>query len=504
VIEVRERLRPSEVAKFTAMVALSAIFIDAAIGHGLTWENDPYWTYWVTKTFLIATVFGLGTAWFGIGAGRGAVMTAVHTLVLTVYYWSLSPIGLPSTPTWLDLEHTWVSGVPIHFAVIYAGYLLALWSWRRRAWLADADASSASLGTRALVVGLVIVVVAGALSSLAIGEFPGLTWFVVRLLLTVPFLIVWWGLFGVDVLASVVGAVVLALMWATYGQFVGPSGLPDLPLRLFDPAPPPATVRWLDYRELWLISLPIYLLVSLAALVVTSRWISRERADVRRTLAAAAVLPIVLFTTGLTVQPAARGVSATFSASGDVTLEDGGAGSGEIQVRVTDMGNRVTPLPPHDRVQIDATFDDRGRSYDLVVRRAMVEDPTGTSTTWWGAAYNVDHVGEGGEAYRAKLAAYGLGELTVDGTTIASGLPVEVIAADEVGLELEVGNEAMPIPGDGPPQLIVTWPSFLGSAPSGVAIAHYLGGGVVLLVLLGLGLLLDRAETERAERFTAA
>jgi hypothetical protein len=27
------------------LVGLSAIFVDAAIAHGLLWENDPYWTY---------------------------------------------------------------------------------------------------------------------------------------------------------------------------------------------------------------------------------------------------------------------------------------------------------------------------------------------------------------------------------------------------------------------------------------------------------------------------
>jgi hypothetical protein len=85
-----------ELGKFTAAVALLAILADAAIGHGLLWENDPYWTYWITKTFLIATVFGLGTAWLGIGIGPGALITAVHTFVLTIYYWSLSPVGLPS------------------------------------------------------------------------------------------------------------------------------------------------------------------------------------------------------------------------------------------------------------------------------------------------------------------------------------------------------------------------------------------------------------------------
>jgi hypothetical protein len=134
----QERLSAAEVAKFTATVALAGISVDAAIGHGLTWENDPYWTYWVTKTFLIATIFGLGTAWFGIGPDRGAVRTVVHTLVLTVYYWTFSPIGLPSVPTWLDLEHTWITtGLPIHFGVIYAGYLLTLWAWRRRGDILD-------------------------------------------------------------------------------------------------------------------------------------------------------------------------------------------------------------------------------------------------------------------------------------------------------------------------------------------------------------------------------
>ncbi|MDQ3823364.1 MAG: hypothetical protein M3321_09010, partial [Actinomycetota bacterium] len=135
-------------ATFTALVALLAILSDAAVGHALLWENDPYWTYWITKTFLIATVFGLGTAWLGTGVVRGAVISFVHTVVLTVYYWTLSPIGLPSHPDWLDLEHTWITGVPVHFAVIYLGYLVALWIWRRRP-LDDAPAGRDALAALA-------------------------------------------------------------------------------------------------------------------------------------------------------------------------------------------------------------------------------------------------------------------------------------------------------------------------------------------------------------------
>ena len=73
---------------------------------------------------------------------------------------------------------------------------------------------------------------------------------------------------GRDWVTAVVGAIVLALIWATYGHFLGPVGLPDTPLRIFDSAPPPATARFLDYNELWLISVPIYLVVMFVVLLL--------------------------------------------------------------------------------------------------------------------------------------------------------------------------------------------------------------------------------------------
>ncbi|ESZ07392.1 hypothetical protein X737_34330 [Mesorhizobium sp. L48C026A00] len=117
--------------KFSILVGLSAIFVDAAIAHGLLWENDPYWTYWVTKTFLITTVFLFGTAFLGIGIIPGLILTAVHTLILEIYYQWLAPVGLPQEPEWLDFNHLWVTGVPVHFLAIFGGYLMALWLWRR-------------------------------------------------------------------------------------------------------------------------------------------------------------------------------------------------------------------------------------------------------------------------------------------------------------------------------------------------------------------------------------
>src|SRR5215212_12175924 len=94
-----------DVLKFGVSVGFAAILMDAAIAHGLFLENDPYWTYWITKTFLIATVFTLGTAFFGIGLWQGIVFTAVHTLILEGYYQWFAPVGLPQEPEWLDFSH---------------------------------------------------------------------------------------------------------------------------------------------------------------------------------------------------------------------------------------------------------------------------------------------------------------------------------------------------------------------------------------------------------------
>ena len=81
-----DKLGSANVVKFGALVGLAGIFYDAALAHGLAWENDPYWTYWVSNTYLITTVFSLVTAFFGIGMAQGIVGTAVHTAILEVYY----------------------------------------------------------------------------------------------------------------------------------------------------------------------------------------------------------------------------------------------------------------------------------------------------------------------------------------------------------------------------------------------------------------------------------
>lgn len=502
-----------DLTKFTGAVALLAIFADAAVGHGLLWENDPYWTYWITKTFLIATVFALGTAWLGVGIARGAVVAAIHTAVLTVYYWSFSPIGLPSSPEWLDLEHTWVTGLPVHFGVIYLGYLLALWLWRRPA----AARGEAPTAGAALLVSVGVVVVGGGLVSLSLGDFPGFTWFLVRLLITVPFVLVWWAFAGRDPRAAVTGGIVLAFMWATYSHFLGPVGLPDTPLRIFEQVPPEATVRWLDYRETWLIGLPIVAVVSAGAFLIAGRGIRRAHGTPgSRLLPATGVLVLVGSVALGGVAFASNepgGDDASISASGPSSLERGEWYSDEfteatasIDLYARDRAARVTPLEPHDVLSIEASVEHPdGSTYEISVADPMVSDPLGRHTTWWGVGFHHWHHGRSGigtdalPPIHSEIAVFGVGELSLDGETIATGVPVHVMTAEEGlpgRLELDVGDVAVDLPGVPDGHLRVVWEDYAGSAGQGPKRSRNALGSAVLLGLLGLGLLINRDDVE--------
>jgi hypothetical protein len=499
-----------DIAKFSGGVALLAILADAAVGHGLLWENDPYWTYWITKTFLIATVFGVGTALVGIGVGRGAVLTLVHTLVLTLYYWTLSPIGLPSHPAWLDLEHTWVTGLPVHFSVIYLGYLVALWLWRRRP-LGEGAPGNEALG--ALATAIAIVVVAGGATAAALGDFPGLTWFIVRVLVTAPFVLVWWAFAGRDWPAAVGAAITLAFIWGAYGHFLGPSGLPDSPLRIADQQPPPAEVAWLDYRDLWLVSVPMYLLAGGLVLVVATAFLSHRPLALARPVAVLAVVAAPLLVAIPFVD--AGGDNARVDAAGAARVERGAWYSGEfaatnaaLTVIAEDRGGRVTPLPPHDEVRLEARVSlPGGDTYEVSSRKPMVADPLGRHGTWWGVGLDEWHHGNSGvgterlPAIHSEVAVFAVGEVHRDGELIAAGVPLHVMTADNglAGrLELNVGDEMTPVPGLPDAHLRVVWDQFTGGAQKDPTWTRYAAGATVLAILLALAFVANLRSVRRA------
>ena len=266
-LQALHRLRGADVIKFGVAVGFMGIFYDAALAHGLFWENDPYWTYWITKTLLITTVFSLATAFFGIGLAQGALTTVAHSLILEVYYQWLSPIGLPQQPQWLSFDHIWITGVPVHYAVIFAGYLTVLWLWRRQPAIASTwQAPPRRLAVFALVATALVLLLDGLITQgLIVRENPGLTFFVVRALLSVPFFLALAAYIGLDGVGIVVGSALLALVWTTYSLYLGPVGLPW------------GEIKYLGYETLWLRSFPGQLLSMLVGTWLAARLMGLNR-----------------------------------------------------------------------------------------------------------------------------------------------------------------------------------------------------------------------------------
>lgn len=511
----------SELFKFTALASLLAIFADAAIAHAMLWGNDPYWSYWVTDTLLMATVFGLGTAWIGMGPARGAIITAVHIVVLTAYYWSLSPIGLPSQPEWLDLERTWITGLPVHFGVYYLGYLTALALWRRRSTAVTPGPAPLSR-TASVVVTMVagVVIIVGMLQTLLTGEFPGVTWFIVRIAVAFPFTLAWWAMAGGGRASAVWGGIVLGFLLITYGHFLAPIGLPNPSLRLLAENPPPAYVHWLSYRQEFLVLLPLTQLVAVIGYLTASRWITGpvqhrslwRHGDRLWVIAAAVVLLAAGTATAFYTSPETN--RATIASTGAGNVERGVPYEGQLvgtgatlSMTVEDRNTHRTPLPPHDRVDIKANIPGAGTTYVVEATTPMVTDPQGRFTTWSGVGFNVWHHGRSGigtpklPPMKSAVAVFALGNISVDGQVIATGVPVHAMTSSREGarLELNVGDPSFAIPGIPGGHLRVVWAGYDGGHARYRDYARYAWGSTVLIILLAFSMIIVR----RQDRGTA-
>ena len=490
----------AEVVKFTALAALLAIFLDAAVAHAMLWGNDPYWTYWVTDTLLMATVFGIGTMLFGIGMGRGAIITAVHVLALTIYYWTLSPIGLPSQPEWLDLERTWITGLPVHLSVYYMGYLGALWLWgrrRNRAAAPDLNARSmAEVALAALLVAAAIVVVTGLVQALLLGEFMGLTWFVMRIAVAVPFTVAWWALAGNDGKAAAVGGIVFAFLLTTYSHYLGPVGLPTEPARLWAENAPPADVHWLSYSDAFLVMLPLTVIVAVVGFILASRWFG-GKAEPRRAqtaLATGGAAAAALVVLGALAAPGlgADASRITVSSVGPASL-NGAATPVPATLRMT-LANRNThrtPSPPHDGIDLAATIPGAaGKTLEIRSTQPIVADPAGRFTTFGGVGFGEWHDGRSGigmtqlAATKSNAVAFALADVRADGRLVATRVPLQVSATGEENprLDLHVAGPGVAPLSD---PLHVTWRALKAGDADAAENARYLFGGGVLLVLFG-------------------
>jgi hypothetical protein len=516
----------SELFKFTALASLFAIFADAAIAHAMLWGNDPYWAYWVTDTLLMATVFGLGTAWLGIGPGRGAIITAVHITILTAYYWSLSPIGLPSQPEWLDLERTWTTGLPVHFGVYYLGYLAALSLWQRRSAAATREPApmAAPLSRTASVAAVTVigvVIVVGLLQALLTREFPGVTWFIVRIAVAFPFTLAWWAMAGDSRTSAVWGGIVLGFLLITYGHFLAPIGLPNPSLRLFAENPPPAIVHWLSYRQEFLVLLPVTQLAAVVGYLIASRWTALpvqhrslwRRGD--RVWVIAAALVLAAAGTATSVYTNAEANRATIAATGSGSLEKGARYAGELvatdatlTMTVEDRNTHRTPLPPHDRVNLKATIASSSTIYVVDATTPMVTDPQGRFTTWGGVGFDVWHHGRSGigttklPPIKSDVAVFALGNISIDGRIIAAGVPVHAMTSSRGGarLELNIGDPDFAIPGIPGGHLRAVWAEYDGGYGRYRDYARYGWGSAVLIILLAFAIVTVRRQTQSSSQ----
>jgi hypothetical protein len=493
----------SEVVKFTALAALLAIFLDAAIAHAILWGNDPYWTYWITDTLLMASVFGIGTLLFGIGIGRGAIITGVHVLLLTIYYWTLSPIGLPSQPEWLDLERTWITGLPVHLAVYYMGYLGALWLWGRRRAAAAAQAEPrerplAEVAVATLAVAIGIVVVVGIIQALAFGEFMGVTWFVMRIAVAVPFTVAWWMLAGRDRSSAVVGGIALAFLLTTYSHYLGPIGLPTEPARLLVASSPPAEVHWLPYRELFLVMLPLTAIVAVLGFWLASRWFGDRAAarDDRGFMLAGGAAAAVLVVLGALTAPGLGGDASRVTVQ-SVGPAGGGSDGAEIaapaalRMTVANRNSHRTPSPPHDTIDLQATIPGAGGgALDIRASQPVITDPAGRFTTFGGVGFGEWHDGRSGigqpqaRAVKSNVVAFALADIRSVGKLVASRVPVQVSAVGGADKRLDLH-----VAGAGVAELRrplhVSWGDFQAGESDASENARYLFGGGLLLVLFG-------------------
>lgn len=189
--------------------------------------------------------------------------------------------------------------------------------------------------------------------------------------------------------------------------------------------------------------------------------------------------------------------------SGDFATTDA-----DLTVVATDQGGRVTPLPPHDLVSVEArvTHPD-GETYEIVADKPLVDDPLGRHGTWWGVGLDEWHHGESGvgsgrlPAIHSEIALFASGDVGRGGDLVAAGVPVHVMTADE-GLpgrvELNVGDELTPVPGLPDEHLRVAWDDFTGGGEK--KSDRHVIGTAVLVILLALALVANRPAASTPRR----
>ncbi len=488
--------------KFAFLVGLGGIFFDAVIAHGLFWDNDPYWTYWITKTFLITTVFLFGSSWLGIGIWQGLVLSAVHTLILEVYYQWLSPVGLPQEPEWLDFGHVWLSGVPAHFLAILGGYFLALWLWRRNHPVEHADGERRAFVLYALLAAVLILVFDGFLTQgLLLRDWPGITYFVQHLLTGFVFVAMWTAYAGAGLQGRGVGALMLALLWTGYGLYLGPRGLPSHP-----PVYP-------GYGDLWGRAFPGAFIAALAGWWLAGK-IMKHRRGFLAPLVLVVALPMLaapraaMADAGLPATATASGTGMRVTGPAPVDMNSTTPIEGTISVEVREMGGRWSHVQNTDAMKVIAAFTSNGTPYEVTITRAMPRHPEGWYTTWNGVVLGHEMHGNTGigtaklPKMAPEIALWGWAEVKRGGDVIARSAPAHVMVSTGgpmPGVMLEVATEDKSLVAEPDGYITVVWPRVdsLALPESTIRWREGLGWTALVALTLGFGLLAQSTPRHR-------
>ena len=205
--------------------------------------------------------------------------------------------------------------------------------------------------------------------------------------------------------------------------------------------------------------------------------------------------------------------TATVTATGAPRIEQGAyyqgelvpaPGEGELHLVAEERNPRVTPLPPHDRVDLRATVPHpNGTQYEIRATKPIVDDPLGRFGTWRGVGFDRWHRGRSGigsplvPPVQSDVAVFALADVLADGQTVATGVPVHAMTTEDGAVELDVGDPSSPVRSLPNGHLRVVWSSFAGERSEAPELARNAFGAGVLIVLLALTIAAVRAEGPR-------
>ncbi len=507
-------LSAAQVIKFSILVGITSIFIDAIIAHGIFWDNDPYWTYWITKSFLITAVFSIGTAFMGIGFIPAFMITFMHTIILEIYYTWFAPVGLPQEPEWLDFNHVWVTGFPVHYLAILTGYFISLWLWQRNhLCMQEHKKKWHTIDARyiaffALVATVFTLVCEGIITqAILLHSFPGITFFIQHALISIVFLFIWSVYGGLDRIGWLIGSLFLSLTWTAYNMYLGPRGLP-----FTEPV-------YLNYFKLWYFSFPgdfgaAVLGIGLAKKYTHSLWRIWYPQSIYLGITLCAFFTSCFLSgianntiEGLVAEAATEGSGFMIIGDNPTNMMSRKPIQGSIYIKTIETGNRWSPMQNTDQVYVQAQFSSDSDTYIVNVRRAMPRHPHNKYTTWSGVVYRHQMHGNTGigtsslPRLKPDIALWGWGEVIKNGQRISAMAATHVMVMSHgtmQGIMLEVETEDKGLLNTPDGYLTVMWPTltFLQFPEQAIKMRQLLGW-IILLTLAILFAILARISMKK-------